>query len=287
MNKIVTFLILCVLISCKKESAETIIPIDPNLKLYGNWVGDFEVSKTDTATSNQEDYVYSYKINLVLKKIVSDKVYGYSIVAGHKLPLLGVMKYEDGTAHFIVKEPLSNKQTGKYDFVIAQDSLKGTWHAFDSKAKVLEREFILLKQKFKYNPNAMLPREQSYVDYSSSKIDSIKEVVDGVEETYYDEMFRSASAAILHLNASTMILKEKDLKNLKKLDLEIIRNTIFARHGYTFKKKSFRQFFDPVDWYIPIKENVSGDLTRIEQQNIVLINRFQKYAEDHYDSFGR
>jgi hypothetical protein len=146
---------------------------------------------------------------------------------------------------------------------------------------------VLTKQKFKYNPKAMLPSELSYIDYSKSKIDTTKEVVDGVEETYYDEMFRSASEAILHLNASTMVLKEKDLKNLKKLDLEIIRNTIFARHGYTFKKKSFRQFFDSVDWYIPLKENVYRELTPIEQRNIVLINRLQKYAEDHYDSFGR
>lgn len=287
MKRIATLLLIGLLISCKKESTDAILPIDPNLKLYGNWVGNIEVSKSDITDTNQEDYEYSYKINLVLKKIVSDKVYGYSIVAGHKLPLLGVMKYKDGTAHFAVKEPLNHKQTGEYVFVITKDSLKGTWHAFDPKAKVSEREFILFKQKFKYNPKVMLPTEQSYVDYSSSKIDTIKEVIDGVEETYYNELYRSASDAILKLNASTMVLKEMDLKNLKKLDLEIIRNTIFARHGYTFKKKSFQQFFEPVDWYIPVTENVSGDLTRIEQQNIVLINRFQKYAEDHYDSFGR
>jgi hypothetical protein len=287
MNKLVPVLIIFVLISCKKDKQVEYLPADPNQKLYGNWVGNFEASKIDTTDSNQEDYAYSTKINLLLKKIINDKVIGFSIVEGHKEPLLGVVKYEANKAHFIIKEPFNHKHAGKYDFVVSNDSIIGTWLPYDSKAKVIERELVLTKQKFKYNPKAMLPSELSYIDYSKSKIDTTKEVVDGVEETYYDEMFRSASEAILHLNASTMVLKEKDLKNLKKLDLEIIRNTIFARHGYTFKKKSFRQFFDSVDWYIPLKENVYRELTPIEQRNIVLINRLQKYAEDHYDSFGR
>jgi hypothetical protein len=77
------------------------------------------------------------------------------------------------------------------------------------------------------------------------------------------------------------------LSRIQKLELEIIRNTIFARHGYTFKKKSFRQFFDPIDWYIPVTDNVSNKLTLLEKKNILLLNRFQKYAEDNYDSFGR
>jgi len=71
------------------------------------------------------------------------------------------------------------------------------------------------------------------------------------------------------------------------LDLEIIRNTIFARHGYTFKKKAVRQFFDWVNWYIPVTDDVSSKLTPIEKKNIALLQRFEKYATDNYDTFGR
>ena len=74
---------------------------------------------------------------------------------------------------------------------------------------------------------------------------------------------------------------------MKKLELEIIRNTIFARHGYAFKKKSYRQFFDFVDWYIPVSNNVANKLTSIEKANINLLERFEQYAKDNYDSFGR
>jgi len=78
------------------------------------------------------------------------------------------------------------------------------------------------------------------------------------------------------MNASTTELKEDSLKNLKKLELEIIRN-----------KKGVRQFFDPVEWYIPISDNVDNVLTKLEKKNIELLKRFEKYAEDNYDSFGR
>ena len=69
--------------------------------------------------------------------------------------------------------------------------------------------------------------------------------------------------------------------------LEIIRNTIYARHGLSFKKKTFRQFYDPVDWYIPVSKDVSADLTDLEKKNELLLKRFEKYATDNYDYYGR
>lgn len=53
------------------------------------------------------------------------------------------------------------------------------------------------------------------------------------------------------------------------------------------RKKSYRQFFDSVEWYIPVSENVDAKLTALEKANIKLLERFEQYAEDNYDSFGR
>ena len=77
------------------------------------------------------------------------------------------------------------------------------------------------------------------------------------------------------------------LKNLRKLDLQIIKNSIFARHGYSFKKETYRNFFEQTDWYIPVSDNVDNNLTPTEKENVILLNRFIKYAEDKYDYFGR
>jgi len=32
---------------------------------------------------------------------------------------------------------------------------------------------------------------------------------------------------------------------------------------------------------------VDGELTQLEKDNIVLLQKFEKYAEDNYDTFGR
>jgi len=89
------------------------------------------------------------------------------------------------------------------------------------------------------------------------------------------------------INASKQKLAEKDLKNLRKLDMEIIKNAVFARHGYAFKKPTYRYFFEQTDWYIPVSNNVDSELSPMEKDNVALLNRFIKYAEDKYDSFGR
>jgi hypothetical protein len=289
MKNTLLFLFLLTIISCKKEKSELAknnIIRDQYQNLYGNWVGNFIVSENDSLVDETE-YVLSNKLNLIIKKIENNKVYGQSIVAGNSRPLVGNFIDNNGEIRITLNEPGDKKDDGRFVFTIRGRSLEGKWFVANKKFPIWEREYTLTKQPFKYNPKLMLPEEGEYVDWYSNRVDSTKEVVDGVEQTYYDATYRSASDIITKLNASTTLLNESDLKNLKKLELEIIRNTIFARHGYTFKKKSFRQFFDPIDWYIPITDNVSNKLTLLEQKNILLLNRFQKYAEDNYDSFGR
>lgn len=44
-------------------------------------------------------------------------------------------------------------------------------------------------------------------------------------------------------------LKNEDLKHLNKKQLRLARNEIYARHGYKFKDKSLRKYFDSTDWY--------------------------------------
>jgi hypothetical protein len=67
-----------------------------------------------------------------------------------------------------------------------------------------------------------------------------------------------------------------------------MRNAIYARHGYSFKNRQMRYFFDNfVDWYVPVSTNVQPQLTKLETANIALIKRYEKHAEKYYDSYGR
>lgn len=292
MKKISFFLVVLLsLTSCKKDKDKTIASVKKEdtevlTFLYGNWVGDFTASEYQE-DKTEEDFVFINKINIVIKRIQGNNVTGQNIVAGNSRPIAGTIRNKNDESHFVMKETGDDKNDGVFRFTIKNDTLSGEWTSNNKKAIVTKRTFKLVKQNFEYKPEVMLPDDDVYYDSYSMKIDSAMIEIDGEEEMQYSEIYRAASDIIYKINSSTTKLSEADVKNLKKLELEILRNTIFARHGYTFKKKSYRQFFDPVDWYIPVSEDVSKELTSIEKENIKLLERFEKYAEDNYDSFGR
>ena len=75
--------------------------------------------------------------------------------------------------------------------------------------------------------------------------------------------------------ASERILSSSDLSGLSKYDLKIMRNEIFARHGYIFTTSDMKQYFSNQDWYSPRYGNVTSMLTNIERKNIVLIQQYE------------
>lgn len=67
----------------------------------------------------------------------------------------------------------------------------------------------------------------------------------------------------------------EDLENKSSRELRIMRNYIFARHGYIFKSDDLRQYFRQYDWYTPISRNVTKELSKIERDNIKLIEAYE------------
>ena len=75
--------------------------------------------------------------------------------------------------------------------------------------------------------------------------------------------------------ASERFLTNVDLQNLNKNDLKIMRNEIYARHGYIFQTNEMKSYFKYQDWYIPKHNNVNSMLTDIEMKNIELIKHYE------------
>ncbi|WP_149206426.1 YARHG domain-containing protein [Flavobacterium johnsoniae] len=255
MKKLLCLLIVITLFSCNKKEKNT----NENLfdktqenelmtELYGSWVGDFVSENQD----NDDQEMHVNKINISIKKITHSEVIGRSIVAGNNRPLNGRMTKKGNTVSFVLNEPGDDKNDGVFEFEIKNDTLLvGTWTANNPKKSVRVRSFSLTKKDFRYNPYVMLPNEGMYVDYQNPKVEkvAIMDEEDEAEnnnetEIQYENasLYRIASESIVTINSSTQKLTESDLKNLRKIDLEILRNTIFARHGLTFKTKTVRQF---------------------------------------------
>ena len=87
--------------------------------------------------------------------------------------------------------------------------------------------------------------------------------------------------------SSMKLLVSDDVNNLYKDELRAMRNEIYARHGYSFKRREMRELFDNQNWYMPISTDVRKKLTAIEIKNEKLIKQFEKYADENYDDFGR
>jgi hypothetical protein len=75
--------------------------------------------------------------------------------------------------------------------------------------------------------------------------------------------------------ASTRYLSSGDLLNLSKFELKIMRNEIFARHGYIFKTEEMKQYFQNQFWYKPRFSDVNDFLSKIEKVNISLIKDYE------------
>lgn len=305
--KILTFtfasLIAVSFASCKKDGAVTEKSKDslitkkdsvaaPEIykEYYGIYTGEFSGKGEvyDNETGEYYDGTDYKRLSLKINKITKDSVYGQSIVNGTQRPFRGI--FNESSQSFILDEPGSDSTDGRFEVRLKSDSITGKWTAFKKSAvKISSKNLKLIKKEFVYNPNFMLDENSDLIDWENPRNfkEKYTDEETGKTETFTASKNRVASDAVFKINASKQKLTEKELKNLRKLDMEIIKNSVFARHGYAFKKQTYRNFFEQTDWYIPVSGNVDSELSPIEKENVALLNRFIKYAEDKYDSFGR
>lgn len=250
---------------------------DTNKNIYGYYVGKFEAVKYDRTKSIS----YTNKITISLDSIRGENFFGHSVVAGNNRPFKG--SYHSSGKNYIVEaaEPGDDKYDGKFSFTVYPESqsVKGKWNAYKSNVYVTEREYELKKRDFAYDPDLKLPEDVSW--------QSLYEQNPSLDDLD-SEKGEFLTNDVLKVNPSKKLLNKNEIENMHKGDLEIIRNSIYARHGYSFKNRKIRYIFDNnVDWYMPVSTDVSKELTEIELKNIDLLKRYEQHAEKYYDSFGR
>ncbi len=241
--------------------------------MYGYYVGMFEAEEF----KKNKKPSYSNKINIAIDKIEDGKIEGHSVIAGNSRPFSGTITDKGNNVYAVeAKEPGDDKYDGTFSFIVdaTNKSLQGTWVANDKKLAVTKRKYNLPKKVFMYKKDLEL--EESVVQ-------------DIFYDSYDDEQgtFEIPTEQAILINASNTELKPEDIENLYKGDMEIIRNAIYARHGYTFKYRRMRYIFDKISWYIPVHTEVKDMLTDLEKKNIDLLKRYEKHSEAYYDAYGR
>lgn len=187
------------------------------------------------------------KITLLIIKAEGDSILGRSIVGGNDRPFAGTFTEKNGNYSIVAKEPGDQKDDGVFNFSISKDSI--------------DRVTGTWQANDTKRPLKSYSLERKKFEYRT-------------DVGNYPE-------------ASQRLLKADDVEEFPKSELEFMRNEIFARHGYCFKKKNLRQEFEMMDWYVPNTVDIKGYLTDIEKKNIQLIKRYEKYAEEYGDEYGR
>ena len=187
------------------------------------------------------------KMRLLITRAEGDVVEGRTIVGGNDRPFTGSIKEDQGMWMMEVKEPGDDPNDGAFSFAIQSDK--------PDVVRGIWKPFDKKKDQKEYELNR--------------------------------KDFKYNPQAGEYPQASQRELKEEDVENMMKSDLEWMRNEIFARHGYCFKKKETRQMFEGEEWYVPDNVDIRSKLTAVEVKNIAMIKRYEKYAEDYGDEFGR
>ena len=99
--------------------------------------------------------------------------------------------------------------------------------------------------------------------------DSI-EVLHDIEETTADVGFENI--------IFERKLNETDTDNMTKEEMYILRNMIYARHGYKFKNVELQEYFSMFSWYNATTEDAStiyNELSEIEKYNVDFIRNHE------------
>ncbi|MET0391513.1 MAG: YARHG domain-containing protein [Chitinophagaceae bacterium] len=187
------------------------------------------------------------RITLLITRAEGQVVEGRSIVGGNDRPFKGTLQEKDGAYLITAREPGDDPNDGTFAFTIDPE-----------------------------HPDLVSGSWKPLQGNSPSK-----------DYTLRRKAFTYRTDVGEYPQASARELVPEDVENLMKDELETMRNEIFARHGYCFKRKEMRQYFESEDWYVPDNVDVRSKLTAVEKKNIELIKRYEQYAEEYGDEFGR
>jgi len=188
------------------------------------------------------------KINLSIYRIDGNQAYGYSVCAGNFRPIKGLVAAAgEDVMHFELAEPGDDKYDGAFSLDVE-----------------------LGQQQMTGSWKPFIEEGNSPKTFTLTK-----------------RAFEYDPSVGLFPEASDHLLNDEELMNLLPEDLELMRNAIYARHGYSFKNKKMRYRFNQEEWYMPMGVDIRDQLTDIEAANIDRIYAAEAYQEEYYDEFGR
>jgi hypothetical protein len=123
---------------------------------------------------------------------------------------------------------------------------------------------------FKFVNDTILEVQCDVMDFTFSELLDNKYTYYLIEKTGITTLTGSdlISRNRTYPKSSLKLLTKKEIGDLTKSELDVMRNEIFADHGYIFKTDKWKDYFSKQEWYSPRYENVNDSLSTIENYNI-------------------
>lgn len=102
--------------------------------------------------------------------------------------------------------------------------------------------------------------------------DTLSDKDTGEDVDYTDE--EETKGAFLFPSDSVLITDE-ELEKLDDKKIELIKNEIYARHGYIFTNQALKKYFESFSWYKPNDDYSPKLLNQTEKANLKIIKKFQ------------
>ncbi|MDG3087752.1 YARHG domain-containing protein [Vibrio hannami] len=119
----------------------------------------------------------------------------------------------------------------------------------------------------------MSMNDQSYVIASGKLFDENSQLPGGMQNVEELVELHTKEGGYLMAASSLRLLTKEELQGYSASELRLIRNEIFARHGYIFKSKDLSSYFSTKSWYSPNTTDVT--LSTIETKNVKLIKSLE------------
>lgn len=118
-----------------------------------------------------------------------------------------------------------------------------------------------------------------FLDAYSRKINRVPV---GSNTEYYDEYLAYGNRDYFFSDSSYRYMSEYELYGMDADELELARNEIYARHGYTFSDQALREYFCTKSWYCPntaVGDQSALKFSSVELANIELMRNYESRVE--------
>lgn len=261
--------------------------------------GDWEVLDTNESfyeTIRKYNLVNNNKVLLVElsknRKVVIINGYSYASAPG-KLTVIDISVNKPKVLffdNFLIQgiKDLNNdgiKELIGYEYLSMYngDEEYGGYEDYNSIGETYRPYFVLKFQNESFIIDTLLSESynyENYVGYFGLEFDKDdrylvivphpvnKDIIESEPYFYFEDYRKYPFTSLRFLNDS-------DLTKYSKDELRIMRNEIFAFHGYIFDSEDLREHFESLDWYKPKDKNIAPRLNKYEKHNIQLIKELE------------